>query len=127
MRDIKSNSPGEDIDVFARQAPPPVDVPLHEPMTKRMNIDLIVNKNSQVWLAHDMPFPGILQWAEYDVDMATVTFVTTDGRMQDTGLKVQPVMRRYLRQATVIDAVLVQEGKIHDFFRVPLIVRESMD
>ena len=79
-----------------------------------------------VWLAHDQPFPGISQWAEYDVDMGTLTLVSNGGITQDLGIKIQKPMRKYLRQAKMIDTVLVQNKKIHDFGRIPLLVRETV-
>lgn len=119
------NMSGAEIDVFARELP--ADLPIHRPMTARVNVDLLVNKDSEVWLLHDAPFPGIVQWAEYDVDMDSLCFVTEDGKTQDLGLRIQPAMRKYLRQGQKIDAVLIKDKKIHDFTRIPLLVRETMN
>jgi hypothetical protein len=120
---MRNKAADKEIDVFAKDLP--ADAPIHTPMARKMAVDLIINKDSKVWLAHDMPFPGILQWAEYDVDLGTLNFVSDDGKTQDLGMTVQPTMRKYLRQATTIDTVLVQDKQIRDFWSIPLIVRET--
>jgi hypothetical protein len=107
-------------------APLPEDSPIHYPMARTMAVDLIINKDSKVWVAHDKPFPGILQWAEYDVDLGTLHFVTDDGKIQDLGMVVQPSLRKYMRMAEKVDTLLVQNEKICDFYSIPLIVRETM-
>lgn len=114
---------GEEKDVFLRDLP--ADLPLHRPMASTMKVDLFINRNAQVLVAHDRPFPGILQWAEYDVDIGNIIFVTNEGRIQDMGMKIQPTMRKYLRMAQKIDTVLVQDGQIRDVWNVPLVVRET--
>lgn len=121
----QNNNAKDPLDVFAK-AEIPADSPVRKPMAKTMNADLIINKHSQVMLAHDQPFPGVLQWAEYDVDMGSLVFILDDGRMQDFGVRVEPAMGRYLRQAKMMDTVLVVKDQIHDFFRVPLLVRDTM-
>ena len=123
---LSNGKNNKDIDIFAKSESAAADLPVHPPMAKKMNVDVIVNKNSQVWLAHDAPFPGVLQWVEYDVDTGMMTFVTDDGKIQDLGFKISQVISRYLRQSTTIDTILVLEQKIHDFYRVPLLVRESL-
>lgn len=121
----QNNNAKDPLDVFAK-AEIPADSPVRKAMAKTMNADLIINKHSQVLLAHDQPFPGVLQWAEYDVDMGSLVFILDDGRMQDFGVRVEPAMGRYLRQAKMMDTVLVVKDQIHDFFRVPLLVRDTM-
>ncbi len=124
MRDQKNNAT-DPLDVLAKPVVRP-DSPVRASMAKTMNADLIINQHAQVWLAHDKPFPGVLQWVEYDVDMGTLVFILDDGRMQDFGMRVEPAMGRYLRQSKMIDAVLVFDKKIHDFARVPVLVRDTI-
>lgn len=107
-------------------APLPPDSPIHHPLAKIMTVDLIINKDSQVWIAHDKPFGGLVQWAEYDVDLGTIHFVMEDGKIQDLGMVVQPALRKYMRMAEKIDAALIQDEKIKDFYAIPLVVRETM-
>jgi hypothetical protein len=125
MRDDNKNTADDDLDVFAKALPD--DLPVHPALTKTMNVDLIVNKNAQVWLAHDQPFPAPLQWAEYDVDLGRLSIVTNGGVVQDLGIPIHKPMRKYLRQAKLLDTVLVKDKKIHDFGRIPLLVRESVN
>lgn len=124
----KKDSPADfDLDVLGARAPAAADSPVHVPMTDRMNVDLMINRDSRVWLAHDRPFPGILQWVEYDVDAQSLVFVTSDGKTQDLGLTIHPPLRKYLRLATTIDTILYRDKKIQDFYSVPLVVRETMN
>ena len=124
MREQKNNAT-DPLDVFAKSELPP-DSPIKKSMAKTMNADLVINKHSQVMLAYDKPFPGVLQWVEYDVDMGNLVFILDDGKMQDFGMKVEAAMGRYLRQAKMIDTMLVMDEQIKDFYRVPLLVRDTM-
>lgn len=124
MREQKNNAT-DPLDVFAK-AEIPADSPVKKSMAKTMNADLVINKHSQVLLAYDQPFPGVLQWVEYDVDMGNLVFILDDGKMQDFGMKVEAAMSRYLRQAKMIDTMLVMDEQIKDFYRVPLLVRDTL-
>lgn len=113
----------DDVDVFAKDVP--ADLPVHPVLTAKVNADLVVNKKSQVWLAYDQPFSDVVEWAEYDVDRAAITFVMRGGKVQDLGITIHKPMRKYLRLASKIDLMLVRNKKIEDFGRVPLLVRET--
>lgn len=126
MRDKKSNA-RDPLDILRQKMEERTDRPMIKAsMAKTMNADLIINRHSQVWLAHDKPFPGVLQWVEYDVDLESLIFVLDDGKIQDFGMKVAPVMGRYLQQSKMIDTVLVVDKQIKDFGRVPILVRDTL-
>lgn len=130
MRTHKDSARKDPLDILSRKAEEKSVDTAHEaikvPLAKMMNADLIINRHSQVMLAHDKPFPGVLQWVEYDVDMGSLIFVLDDGKMQDFGMKVAPVMGRYLERAEMINTVLVVDKKMKDYGRVPLLVRDTI-
>jgi hypothetical protein len=98
--------------------------PYYEPMADIMGVDILVNKECKVWVTHDERLPGIPQWAEFDVDDSSLAFICKGGKVQDVGMKIQPTLRRYLRGAKNVEIMFVQEKKLVDMWRVPLIIRE---
>tara|TARA_R110002124_G_scaffold287365_1_gene474288 strand:+ start:223358 stop:223831 length:474 start_codon:yes stop_codon:yes gene_type:complete len=88
-----------------------------------MKFDLIINDKKKSMLIVDKPFPEILYWAEYDLDTDEMFFVTVLGKIQPLGKIVQSVFRPFLSQATFITAVRMQDEKLADNQRIPLIVR----
>lgn len=103
----------------------PDGIPVNPDLTSKMLIDIAVNKNSDVWVFHDKPFPELLQWAEYDIDDGRLVFITKGGMINDFGLEIQPLMRKYLRKADTIDIILVYDQKIQDYGRLKLITRNT--
>lgn len=101
----------------------PAHVPVNADLTSEMLIDVTVNKESDVWVFHDRPFPEVLEWIEYDVDDARLVFVTKGGRINDFGIRIGPLMEKYLQKAEQVDAYLVKDKQIHDYIRVPLVTR----
>jgi len=114
------------LDTMVRKPVLPPDYPVNEDLTSKMLIDVAVNRDSEVWVFHSQPFPGVLEWVEYDIDEARLIFITKGGKLNDFGITIGPVMRKYLQSAQQISAYLIMEKQIHDFIQVPLIARRMM-
>ncbi len=110
-------------DVNGRKEIPP-HIPLNAPLTSGMLIDVAVNREAEVWVFHNRPFPGVLEWIEYDIDESRLVFITRGGRLNDFGIAIGPQMRKYLQEAQQAYTYLVHDNKIHDFIRVPLLTRQ---
>lgn len=116
---------GFDTDVFVAEEPVTSDGPVLQPLARQMNVDLVLNPDSKVWLLHDQRFTDIVLWAEYDVDSATLTLVLRDGKIQELGMKIHPPMRKYLREARQLYTMRLENQKIVDTYILPLLVRET--
>ncbi len=88
-----------------------------------MKFDLIINDKQKAMLIVDKPFAEVLYWAEYDLDLDELFFVTVRGKILPLGKVVASMFRPYMSQATYITAVRMEDEKLADNQRVPLIVR----
>ncbi len=99
--------------------------PVDPPMADIMDVDVIINEKSQIWVMHDKPFPRRLDWVEYDMDDDSLTFVTKGGKVQDLGMKIQPAIRSLMAKSNNLYTMCVQDGKISNFFMVVIAIRKS--
>ncbi|MCB9990128.1 MAG: hypothetical protein H6867_01955 [Rhodospirillales bacterium] len=104
----------------------PENVPLNPDLISEMLIDIAVNKDSDVWVCHDKPFPAVLEWVEYDPEEARLVFITKGGRLNDFGIEIGPVMAKYLVKAREADVYLIADDKIQDYIKVPLVLPASV-
>lgn len=101
------------------------EIPVFRPLAATMNVDLVMNPDSKVWILHDKPFPDILMWVEYDIDAATLTLVYRNGKIQELGMKIHAPMRKYLRSARQLFTMRLEGEQIVDTYIRPLLVRET--
>lgn len=101
------------------------EIPVFRPLATTMNVDLVMNPDSKVWILHDKPFPDILMWVEYDIDAATLTLVYRNGKVQELGIKIHAPMRKYLRSARQLFTMRLEGEQIVDTYVRPLLVRET--
>lgn len=101
------------------------DIPVFKPLAATMNVDLVMNPDSKVWILHDKPFPDILMWVEYDIDVASLTLVYRNGKIQELGMKIHAPMRKYLRSARQLFTMRLEGEQIVDTYVRPLLVRET--
>lgn len=95
------------------------------PLAETMNITLVANAESQLWLIHDKHFIDLIMWAEYDIDDSAVSLILRDGRIQPLGLPIYPPARKVMRQSRQLFTMLMQDQKIIDSYILPLLVRET--
>jgi hypothetical protein len=101
------------------------EIPVFRPLAATMNVDLVMNPDSKVWILHDKPFPDVLMWVEYDIDAATLTLVYRNGKIQELGMKIHAPMRKYLRSARQLFTMRLEGEQIADTYVRPLLVRET--
>lgn len=102
---------------------PGENAPVLPSINDSMKFDLIINDKKKSMLIVDAPFPEILYWAEYDLDLDELYFVTVRGKILPLGKKVATMFRPFMSLATYITAVRMEGEKLADNQRVPLIVR----
>lgn len=102
---------------------PGENAPVLKPINDTMKFDLIINDKQKSMLIVDKPFPEVLYWAEYDLDLDELMFVTVRGKILPLGKPVATLFRPYMSQATYITAVRMEDEKLADNQRIPLIVR----
>lgn len=105
----------------------PAHIPVNPILTDQMKIDVMVNKEGHIWVCHDRPFKQYVDWIEFDADAGRLIFVTQGGRLNDFGIKIKPLMAKYIKKANTADLLLMKNKKIHDFGRVPLVTRQLVN
>ena len=100
--------------------------PVKPDLLSQMQIDISVNKSSQVFVFHTKPFPDILEWAEYDAEDRRLVFITKGGFLNDFGMDVSPKVQKYLERAEFIEAFLIDGEKTLDYANVKLFVRKML-
>lgn len=104
----------------------PAESPVSADLTAQMAIDIAVNQQSQVWVFHNKPFPGELEWVEYDTGEKRLVFVTEGGTISDFGMKIEPALGQYLEKAEFVETYLMWNSAVLNFARVPLLVRKTV-
>lgn len=101
--------------------------PVMHPLKKKMNFDLLISPDSDVWLVMDQPLSEIMKWLEYDPDLDTLCLVSASGRIQDLGMKIPAPMKKYLRAATEVALVYQGDHCVNDMSVIPLVSRDMMN
>ncbi|MFA7277292.1 MAG: hypothetical protein WC043_10885 [Pseudobdellovibrionaceae bacterium] len=110
----------EDIDVLAatKSAAPQVgrryeielDAPVLPTLASQCECELVVKDNGAAMLLYTRELPELIEWAEYDVDLSMLTLVTWSGRVMGLGMKVHAPFRKYLKMASEIALVHMENG-----------------
>ncbi|MDB5492559.1 MAG: hypothetical protein JWO78_2408 [Micavibrio sp.] len=90
-----------------------------------MTVDLMVNERGNIWVLHNKPLPMILNWAEYDVDLSTLTFVAQDGEALELGMTIHKPLQKPMMAAREVYVVLMDDKEIKDMYILPLMVRDT--
>lgn len=90
-----------------------------------MTVDMMVNERGNIWVLHDRPLPMILNWAEYDADLATLTFVAQDGEALELGMTIHKPLQKPMMLVREIYVVLMADQEIKDMYILPLTVRST--
>ena len=104
----------------AQAAAPPV----YPALNRSMDVSLLVNERSEVWLVYTKRLSDVLMWAEYDIELRTLVLVFQDGKQQDVGFKIHEDMRPRLLKSRQLYLMQLQGEQIVDSGIMPLIVRD---
>jgi len=108
----------DDIDVLAKPVITageyiiPEDAPVLPSLASQCDCELAVNEAGVAMVLFTKTMPEGIHWAEYDVDLSLLTFVTWSGRIMGLGMKVHAPFRKYLKMANEIMLVqMTEDGK----------------
>lgn len=122
----------DDIDVLAKPATAadqkyviPKDAAVLPPMASLCECELLVNEDGKAMVIYTKPIPEAIQWAEYDMDLSLLTFVSWSGNTMELGMKVHAPFRKYLRMANEIMMIELKDNneKIASIYPAKLMVR----
>ncbi len=117
----------DDMTAFKDPAPHNEEaVLLSQSMASQMDVDLLVNGSERIMVLHDKPFPDLLKWGEYDAETKTLNFVMRGGDVMDMGMKILDSLDSKVQKATKLYAIYMQDGKIVDYYNVPLMVHSDV-
>lgn len=94
-------------------------------LQRTMETALVMNERGQIWLLHNKQFPAVLNWAEYDAEKKSLTFISHDGRLIDMGVTVQSQFHDSLMKSRNISTMLLHDGQVCDFYILPLVSRQG--
>ena len=111
----------DDEDIFAAKAKKQEDqnerfvIPENAPvlpsiMSGGREAELIVNVGSEAAVLYNKPLPESIHWAEYDIDLALLTFVTYSGKVQGLGMTIHKPFRKYLSKAKQIMMIYMENA-----------------
>lgn len=101
--------------------PPLEELPILPDMSASMDLDLAIDDNGEVYVFHTKPFPEPIGWAEYNAATSRLSFVSEEGRIQESGLEVYPHMGEKVLQASRLFAIYVENGQVKHIIEAALI------
>ena len=122
----------DDIDVLAQQRAAqnkqyvkPTSGQVLPPLASFCDCELVVNEVGMSAVIFTKTLPEGIHWAEYDMDLSLLTFVTWSGNTMELGMKVHTPFRKYLKMAEQIMMVqMTEDGKeIVVMYPTDLVVR----
>ncbi len=86
--------------------------------------ELVVNADGLAMVLYNQPLQEAIEWAEYDMDLEILTFVTWEGKVQGLGMKVHKPFRRYLARAQEIVMIYMEDAsRPREIYPAKLVVR----
>lgn len=102
----------------------PEDTPVLPSLFSTMRTELLVNDSDIATVFHEKDLPQAIWWAEYDIDLAQLYFVTVQAKIIGLGFKIHDPLHEKLQHAKKVNFMKVSEDdKIGFPFVVPLVVR----
>ena len=102
----------------------PADTPVLPSLYSTMKVELLVNDGNIATVFHDKPLPQQIWWAEYDVDLSQMYFVTVKAKILGLGMRIWDPIHTQLQHAKLASLIKVSDdGKAGFPFVVPLVVR----
>ncbi len=102
----------------------PPDTPVLPSLYTTMKTELLVNDGNIATVFHSKPLPQQIWWAEYDVDLSQMYFVTVKAKILGLGMRIWDPIHTQLQHAKLASLIKVSDdGKAGFPFVVPLVVR----
>lgn len=98
-----------DIDVLAKPGMAagqkyviPKDAQVLPPLASQCKCELAVNEEGMAMVIYTKTLPEGIHWAEYDMDLSLLTFVTWSGDVMELGMKIHAPFRPHLSKSKEI-------------------------
>lgn len=105
----------------------PPDAPVLPTLASQCGCQLRVSETGSAMVIYDEILPDDIHWAEYDVDLQILTFVTWSGKVMGLGLKIHDIFQKSLKKAEQI--VMVSTSKdgheVYCTYLIDLVVRHT--
>lgn len=103
---------------------PPEDTPVIASLASRMTIELMMDETGRALLLHRQELPEVIWWAEYDVELNSLYFVTIKGQLMGYGMKMPPALAARIIRVKDLWFMQVEEKDKKGIPQpVPLVVR----
>ena len=101
------------------------DAPVLPTLASQCPCELAVNEHGMAMVIFTKTLPEGIEWAEYDADLALLTFVTWSGDIMGLGMKIHLPFRKYLKMGKEIFMVqMTKDGQdIVVMYPADLVVR----
>ena len=119
------NTAGKPVNKFDKLS---ADTPVLPSLSSLMEVELSVNEASSVRVILTKKLPYSYWWAEYDVDLAQLYFVTVDAQIQGLGMKIHKPFVENLTNAKEVSLLLANkktEKLVGMPYVIPLVVRKN--
>ena len=93
----------------------PPDTPVLPSLYTTMKTELLVNDGNIATVFHSKPLPQQIWWAEYDVDLSQMYFVTVKAKILGLGMRIWDPIHTQLQHAKLASLIKVQ----HKPFLIP--------
>ena len=104
----------------------PEDTPVLPSLHSTIGAGLLVGQGDIATVMIEKPLPEQYWWAEYDIDLEQLYFVTVEAHIQGLGFKIHPPQHRHLMNAKKISIVeFTGEDKFKTPYIIPLVVRTN--
>ncbi len=103
------------------------DTPILPSISSLMEVELVTNPEGGVLVIITRALPSPYWWAEYDIDLQQLYFVTVHGQLQGLGMKIHDVFEKRMINAKDVKIVRFEKntGKMIGIpYIIPLVVRK---
>ena len=103
------------------------DTPVLPSLASTMDVELVASPEAEVMVIMTSDAPEEYWWAEYDVDLQQLYFITVNAKIQGLGMKIHEPFEKNMLEATKVRLVKYNPTtkKMHGLPNiVPLVVRK---
>lgn len=103
----------------------PKDAQVLPPLASQCNCELAVNEEGLAMVIYTKTLPEGIHWAEYDMDLSLLTFVTWSGDVMELGMKIHPPFKPHFSKTKEIMMVqMTDDGtEIMAIYPADMVVR----
>lgn len=103
----------------------PKDAQVLLPLASQCKCELAVNEDGLAMVIYTKTLPEGIHWAEYDMDLSLLTFVTWSGDVMELGMKIHPPFKPHFSKTKEIMMVqMTADGtEMVEIYPAKLVIR----